>query len=284
MIKRRNEAVMMKLILDIAKNDNRIRAAIMNGSRSSPSSIKDHLQDYDIIYVVTDVEAFVNDKLWHNQFGERIIMQRPDEIDGIWPDCKDRYAYLMLFTDKNRIDLTLINQQFFPNLPRDSQSILLIDKDNRIKPFDPPSDKDYLPEKPSEKKFQACCNEFFWVTTTLAKGICRKQLTYTKYLYEHIVQNELLKLLTWHAAIKTDFEQTIGAFGKYLQKYLEPEIWDSLCKTYVDADYDHIWEGLFEMLSLFHKIALQVSRHFHFSYDEKEFHAVMKYLNDVRFP
>lgn len=49
----RTEEQMMKLILDTAKEDERILAVYMNGSRTNPNAPKDIFQDYDIIYVVT---------------------------------------------------------------------------------------------------------------------------------------------------------------------------------------------------------------------------------------
>ena len=129
---RRSEQVMMNLILEVAQRDKRIRAVIMNGSRTSPSAKKDIFQDYDIVYVVTDVIPFVEDKNWIKQFGDILIMQKPDEIDGIWAKSKDKFAYLMLFKDGNRIDLTLLHQNRLATMPKDSQSILLLDKDNLI--------------------------------------------------------------------------------------------------------------------------------------------------------
>ncbi len=43
---------MLDLIINTAKEDERIRAVIMNGSRVNPNVKRDCFQDYDIIYVV----------------------------------------------------------------------------------------------------------------------------------------------------------------------------------------------------------------------------------------
>ena len=148
MINRRDEKTMLDLILQIAKKDDRIRAVIMNGSRTSPSAKKDIFQDYDIVYLVTGVELFVNNPKWIQKFGDILIMQTPDEMDGKWPKSKDEFAYLMQFKDWNRIDLTLLQINRLNTMPRDSQSILLLDEDNLVEKFDLPSDKDYLPKPP----------------------------------------------------------------------------------------------------------------------------------------
>ncbi len=132
---RRDEKTMLTLIIKIANDDERIKIVIMNGSRASPSAKKDIFQDYDIVYLVTEIESFVHDKNWINQFGELLIMQTPDEMDGQWPKFKGKYTYLMQFKDWNRIDLTLLHIDQLETMPRDSQSLLLLDKDNLIAPF-----------------------------------------------------------------------------------------------------------------------------------------------------
>ena len=51
----RSEKEMMGLILNTAREDERIRAVIMNGSRVNPNVKRDCFQDYDIVYVVKDI-------------------------------------------------------------------------------------------------------------------------------------------------------------------------------------------------------------------------------------
>ena len=66
----RAENEMYDLILKIAKNDSRIKAVYMNGSRTNENVPKDMFQDYDIVYVVEDIRSFIEDKDWINLFGE----------------------------------------------------------------------------------------------------------------------------------------------------------------------------------------------------------------------
>lgn len=69
----RTEAEMYELILNIARNDERIRAVYMNGSRTNPNVPKDIFQDYDLVYVVTDTSAFIEEKKWIDNFGESYL-------------------------------------------------------------------------------------------------------------------------------------------------------------------------------------------------------------------
>ncbi len=280
--KKRDEDTMLQLIIQTAEADDRIRGVILNGSRASPSAKKDMFQDYDIIYLVTDVTPFVDDKHWVQKFGDILISQTPDKMSDNWGKDKGKFTYLMLFEDWNRIDLSLIQTSKFLTMPRDSQSVILLDKDHLLGDVPPSSDKDYLPKPPTEKEFADCCNEFLWVSTYVAKGLYRKQLTYVKFMSEHIVKQELIKLLTWYAGIKTNFSISLGHCGKYLAEHIEPDIWEQFSDTYVGAQYSSMWDALFVMCELFNSLATYISQQYHFNYNKDEYTRVVSYLESAR--
>ena len=107
---------MFDLILGTAREDERIRAVILDGSRADPNSPRDELQDYDIIYVVTDPEPFRHNMEWIKRFGEMMILQLPNEMQNPPPDELNYPAYLMQFMDGTRIDLTIMPQSL--HVPR----------------------------------------------------------------------------------------------------------------------------------------------------------------------
>ena len=140
----RSEQEMYRLILDTAQNDERIRAVILNGSHANPNAPRDIFQDYDIVYLVTDVSSFVEDRHWIDRFGERMILQTPDDMGDPASIPRASYTYLIQFMDGNRIDLNLSPVSTVEEIKNDSLSVLLLDKDNLIPPFPPAGDKDYL--------------------------------------------------------------------------------------------------------------------------------------------
>ena len=87
----RSEKEMLALILSMAQHDERVRAAILSGSRANPQAARDPFQDYDLLLVVTDVNAFVRDRGWIGRFGEIMIMQKPEENDDPPPFSDGRY-------------------------------------------------------------------------------------------------------------------------------------------------------------------------------------------------
>lgn len=56
----RSEKEMMELILLVAEKDEKIQAVAMNGSRTNSNVPKDTFRDYDIVYLVSDLQSFFN--------------------------------------------------------------------------------------------------------------------------------------------------------------------------------------------------------------------------------
>jgi aminoglycoside 6-adenylyltransferase len=192
------------------------------------------------------------------------------------------FTYLMQFADGNRIDLGIDPPAMLPELVKDSQSILLLDKDGIVPPLPPASDRDYLPQPPTAKAFADCCNEFWWVGPYVAKGLWREEIAYAKHMQDHFVRDQLTKMLNWWVGVETGFAANPGKFGKYLQRYLAPDLWELLLKTYADASYERTWEALFAMCELFRIIALRVAAHFGFDYPHEDDVRVSAHLRRVR--
>lgn len=273
---------MLGLILNMANEDNRVRAVIMNGSRVNPNAPCDFFQDYDIVFIVTDVSCFVHDRSWIDRFGELMIMQTPDDMGESSSPHNCKYTYLMQFNDGNRIDLTFYSIEKMDSLEEDSLSLLLMDKDGIIDSFPPPSDKSYLPKPPTSKQFDDCCNEFWWVCPYVAKGLWREELSYAKHMLDGPVRDMLMKMLTWHIGIRTNFTKSPGKLGKYFKKYLEPEIWEMFVDTYSDAYYEYIWQALFTMCELFRTISISVAEHYSYEYPYRDDEMVTAHLKHVK--
>jgi aminoglycoside 6-adenylyltransferase len=278
----RTEQEMLDLILETARCDERIRAVIMNGSRANPNAPRDPFQDFDIVYLVKDVAPFRHNLDWIKRFGELMILQMPEAMQDPPPEDKGYFVYLMQFMDGNRIDLGIFPLSQLDEVRDDSLAILLLDKDNLFAPFPPPSEREYLPKPPSEKAFADCCNEFWWVSPYVAKGLWRQEILYAKYTLDEYVREQLMKMLRWHIGIKTEFLINPGKMGKYFQRYLEPEFWELLLKTYSDASYESTWDALLATCDLFRRLAIPITEHFGFEYPSEDDRRVSAHLEYVR--
>jgi aminoglycoside 6-adenylyltransferase len=278
----RSEQEILEIILNTARDDERIRAVMINGSRVNPDAKRDIFQDFDVVYFVTDLDSFTSDHSWIERFGELMILQMPEAMDDPPPTNDGHFAYLMQFTDGNRIDLTLFSLTQLPEFQKESLSAILLDKDDIFEPFPPPSDSDYLPKPPTAKAFFDCCNEFWWVSPYIAKGLWREEIIYAKYMLDNAVREQLMKMLTWHVGIKTEFKSGPGKLGKHLKQQLEPVHWEMLEKTYSDANYDRTWEALHTMCDLFRIMATGVGQHFDFEYPHDDDSKVSAHLKHVQ--
>lgn len=184
----RTETEMMALILQIAESL-QVEAVALSGSRINPHSQKDEFQDYDVVYIVDDLEDLISDLSWLDQFGKRIIEQ---EVT-----LGHRRLYLMLFEDGNRIDLTLCPKESIQEWVDSEAGFKVLKDDNGLFEAYQPNLKRYWTCPPTEEEFVASCNEFWWVSAYVVKAIRRNQLIYaTDHLYG-ICQQELLKVLAW---------------------------------------------------------------------------------------
>ena len=278
----RSEEEMMKLILGFASEHDEIRAVVMNGSRVNPNAKKDPFQDYDVACYVTDVEPFRRKPEIVKYFGEILILQTPEDMDDPPPSKDGGYGYLMQFMDGNRIDLGFSPLEKLAEYLEDSLSLVLVDKDNRIGVIPPPNDRGYLPQKPTEKAFADCCNEFWWLNAYVAKSLWRDELTLAHYMFDAHLRDQLLKMLTWYFGVQTDFQKAAGKHGKYLQDGIGEDLWKLLERTYADAQPERAWEALFVTGELFRKTALPVARSFGFDYPAEDDRKVSEYIRRIK--
>jgi aminoglycoside 6-adenylyltransferase len=278
----RSEKEMLDLILSYARSNEDVRAVIMNGSRVNPNAKKDPFQDYDIVYLVKSVEPYRRNPEIPRYFGDILILETPEDMIDPPPANDGGYGYLMQFMDGNRIDLGFSPIEHARRSVEDTLSVVLLDKDHLIGELPPPSDRTYLPERPTAKAFEDCCNEFWWLNPYAAKGLWRDELTYAKHMLDTLMRDQLMKMLTWYFGVKTDFQKSPGKLGKYLKGPIGDELWDMLEHTYSDAHPEAIWEALFVMDELFRQVAKSVTSSFGFTYPEQDDRNVSAYIRRIK--
>ncbi|KAF1296806.1 aminoglycoside adenylyltransferase [Enterococcus sp. JM4C] len=276
----RTEAEMMQQIIDIARRRPEILAVGMNGSRTNRRAPKDQFQDYDIVYVVNDLAKLLADRSWLDEFGERLIMQTPEEMALFAPSLGKRFTFLMQFTDDTRIDLMLCPLSEVENWLKEDRLIEIIYDPSHILPAVPrATDKDYWVQKPTNREFSDCCNEFWWVSTYVVKGLFRKELAYARdHLYMHCYQ-ELLRLFSWQIGEETHYSLSVGKNYKYLSRYLseaENQALDNLLDLRTE---DSCWRSLCNMEALFHQTAEKYAETSGLRYEGNQGQALMSYTH-----
>lgn len=279
----RTEKEMINLIIDYANNNDNVKVVAMNGSRVNQKIKKDIFQDYDIVYLVENFSEFVKDLSFVDYFGDRLIMQIPDVMDNEDYIANKRIAFLMQFSDGNRIDLTIRDISDIENyIKEDSLTKILLDKNNYVRQIVNPTDKDYLIKRPNKIEFFNCCNEFWWVSPYVAKGLWREEILYANYHIDRCLRKELLKMLEWKIGVENNFNVCVGKCDKYIKNYLSDEDFNNLMKTYSLENYDKSWSALFILCDLFEKTAKYVDLNLGFSYNQEESYKVKEFLLHIK--
>ena len=279
----RSSEEIKRLIIDVARKDDRIRTVLLNGSRANSKILPDKYQDFDIVYVVDDVESFISDKTWTNLFGDKLIWQLPGEmVVGQKIPEKGPRSLLMLFEDGNRIDLTLLSKkEINMNYETDSLTMVWLDKDNLFPDIGLPNDSDYLVREPTEKEFLNTCNEFWWVCTYVAKGLVRNEIIYSKEMLETVVRPMFMNVIAWNIGIETNFSVAVGKGGKFMEKFLAPDLYKKILKTYSDHTLENNWKSLFLMMHEFGQLARTVAVSLKFNYVMTEEKNVTAYVEQL---
>lgn len=281
----RSDKEILQLIIDKAASDERIRAVLLNGSRVNPTVSPDAFQDFDIVFIVAKMDSFLADHGWTEYFGEKSMEQLPATMK-LYNDAETEqgtgFTYLMLFTDGNRIDLTLYPLENIQDYKPESLTRVLLDKDEVFKKISPANENDYLIKRPSGKEFTDVCNEFWWVSTYVAKGLARNEITYAKECMETIVRPMFMKMIAWWIGNKTDFLVNIGKGGRFMRKFISEEMYDEVLATYAGNNIEDNWKALFKMTELFAQIAKDVAANLNFFYRPDEEHNVIAYVHGLK--
>ena len=269
-IEMRTETEMLDLILQIAKTL-QVKAVAMSGSRTNPKAPKDEFQDYDVVYVVDDFDNLTSDLSWLDYFGKRIIEQEV-VLDH-------RRLYLMLFEDGNRIDLTLCLKDHIQEwVDSEAGFTVLEDPEHLFEPYSQNLER-YWTSPASAIDFEKACNEFWWVSAYVVKGICRKQVIYaTDHLYG-ICQQEFLKILAWQVASDRG-KVDIGKNYKYLFNYLPAEQKKEFSNLLDFSSLDKITQSLFATMEFFHREAQYLAKKLGFDYDMEVAEKMIEYAKE----
>ena len=268
--KYRNQEQMLRLILQVPENI-QVEAVAMSGSRTDTKALKDEFQDYDVVYVVDDLDNLTRDLSWLDRFGKRIFEQ---EVT-----LGHRRLYLMLFEDGNRIDLTLCPKEDI-NEWVDSEACftVLVDDKGLFESYSPSPQRFWI-HPASETDFKKACNEFWWVSAYVVKGICRHQVIYaTDHLYG-ICQQELLKLLAWQVAADKGTVD-VGKNYKCLFNYMSAEKEKEFSNLLDFSSVEKLTHSLFATMDLFHREAQILAQKMGFDYYKKVAEKMIEYAEE----
>ena len=159
----------------------------------------------------------------------------------------------------------------------DSESgfAVLEDPENLFEAYFPNLER-YWITSATETDFEKACNEFWWVSAYVVKGICRKQVIYaTDHLYG-ICQQELLKVLAWQVA-RDKGTVDVGKNYKYLFNYWPTEKEKEFSNLLDFSSIEKLTQSLFATMKFFHQEAQYLVQKMGFDYDKEVSEKMIQY-------
>ena len=265
-----------------------VRAMILTSTRANPKAPRDVFSDYDVIVVVKNIQPYLEQDTWLQDFGRVLVVYR-DPVRQEYGH--DGFARITQYEDGTKIDFIIWPVEILFGVLNDSQLpdyldvgyFTLLDKDGLTQDLKAPTHTAFIPDPPSEETYHKVVEEFFHEATYVAKNLWRDELMPFKYNLDYVMKHKKLRqMLEWCMEIDRNWSLKPGAYGKGLKKHLAPEIWTELENTYVGPGLEENWQALFATIDLFRKVAIPVGDHLGFAYPHDLDRRAMHYLQKVK--
>ena len=264
----RTQEEMLELFTQVAKDDERIRLSVLEGSLTNPSIPKDKYQDYDVTFFVTEKESYLKNDDWLAIFGKVIYMQKPEMMTLFPSEFPKMFSYLMYLDDGVKIDLSLVLVEGLEWYLSESDGLVesMIDKDQLLIEMSPATDKIYWLKQPTQAEFNDCLNEFWHVSTYVSKGLVRDELLFAMDHLNENIRKDLLRMMSWHVGNHHGYHQSLGKNYKFINNFLTEEEWAEFLLTFDLSTKEKMENSFWLTLDLFKEYAKKVSSELFFIY------------------
>jgi aminoglycoside 6-adenylyltransferase len=257
-----------------------IRAVILTSSRAHPGAVTDALSDYDLELYVNDLTSFKADDEWIEQFSP-VLIRWPLHPGTTWsPDWITR---LIQFTKGTRFDFQITDKPpvYHPNF--DAGYKVILDKTGQCSSLPEANYSNLYIKKPTDEEFQERVNAFFWDSLYVAKSLWRDELFYAKYMLDSVIRyNSLQQFIEWYIGFTNNWTVTTNKYGRYFKKYLPPDIWKMVEKTFTGSDIDENWKGLYAMIRLAGRLCRELGAGFHYTYNTGLERDILEYIKAIQ--
>jgi aminoglycoside 6-adenylyltransferase len=255
-----------------------IRVMIIEGSRARNDHAVDRFSDYDLNLYVTDVARYTEDDTWIEQIGPIWAMEKETDPEG-------EATRLVLFEGGYDIDFKLlpvtllhrfIRQQTLPDDYHRGYTVVL-DKDGITAQLPQPSYKAIPKKKPGEEEFLYAVNVFWFELFHLVKYLHREDLWHVK-LRDAGIKNRLLQMIEWHAQASHHWDYDTWIVGKYMQSWVEPEVWQAFFEIFARFDKKDSWRAVCALIPLYRRLAGETARQLNYPYPHEMDKAISEFL------
>jgi aminoglycoside 6-adenylyltransferase len=285
---RSGEQAILHKLTQWGKQQPLVQAMLLTSSRTNLAAPLDALSDYDLIVIVTDIQPYLADETWLEDFGELLVVYR-DPVRRMYG--YETFTRVTHYQNGTKIDYSIWPSAIMPQItaqPRlpdflDIGYQILLDKHHLADALQAPTYTAYIPAPPTAEAYTTVIDEFFNDALYVAKYLWRDDLLPAKYSLDNVMKRECLRqMLEWRMEIAHGWSIKPGANGRGLKRNVDPGIWAALERTYVGAEIAANWEALFQTIELFHAVAVAVGSQLGYTYPSAMEQRILAHLSKLR--
>lgn len=164
---------------------------------------------------------------------------------------------------------------------------MLLDKDGMTAAWPEPAGMPWIVEHLKPREFDDLVQEFWFVSTYVAKHLWRNEPLAAKVICDHELKYFLKyfvvrRMLDWRVGLANDWSTGSGFFERGLQRRLDAATWDAFMATYVGIERNAHRAALFTTIELFRTIAIELAEQLGFAYPHATDERISGYLRAIR--
>lgn len=257
-------------IKGLALTDDKIRAAVLFGSRARSKKPADAYSDYDFIFFVRNLNCFINTDGWLNGIGDfSISFTEPTAAGG--------YERRVFFDDACDIDFTFFDAKNAESITNDPIIKSWYARGYRIiadKVQYTDIAKNAMLKQPksadlTEKEFDNLAETFFFHVIWAQKKLLRGEIWAAKYCIDSYMKALLGKMLEYRIKAQSDDDFDTWHDGRFMDDWLTDADKESLNSSYGGYEKSSLEKALRNTLTMFSTASREVAEKLNFKYPQK---------------
>lgn len=275
--KMRASHVVINQVISFVEQEDSIRALIQTGLRLNQNAPIDLMRDYHFNWFIKDddMDLYVNNKEWIQQFGDVVIYKKTNlKWEGV--------LFQIQYKDGVRIDIQLVPlKDCLKAIYAETLCKVILDKDGILPPLDEPNDSAHYVEMPTREQFEEVMTDLWWFQIEVAKAIYRDELPLAKWIFDGVLMDRMITLLSWKIGCQYGWRIDVGRRGRWLKRYLSENVYADFIHLYPTKGYISMWERLFCMGPFINKIAKEIGMECGYGYDQSHGRLVTDFLHRI---
>jgi len=264
-------------IIEFAKENENIRALVLQGSLINPSAKIDYFSDIDPLFYAIDPSLLANHTKWISKFGDVMINLFDEELDI---NDSMHYMRMVIYENGLKVDFGIASIDVAKYANKMPLFKVILDKDNILPTPKTTDDSSFHIIKPSNKDYQLKLNDFFWDSTYIAKALCRNE-TYFAHFMESNLHIIMRPIIEWYIGLDHNFKVNTGLEGRYFQSLLSKGDCEKVKKTYSDSNPINSFKAIYSSYNLIKHIGKKIEKELNYIYPIEKHNKVLNYIKKI---